>query len=728
MKNLFILIIAISFCFKLQAQETIVIDENFDNNGRGWLETKKSNYEMLFEDGYYVIKNKYDGTAWNIQDIDLDANKDDFSIEATVSASKEASIKPTSEESGKKLTLKEKLLAAKNKVAEKVGKKGKQVYGLVWGIYADKSDYHRFLINSEGKFYLDNYYNKEAHDYALWIESSAINKDGTNVLKVLRTSNIVTFYINGQEVFKKGGNSYFGSKIGFYAQDKSTLYADRIVVKKFPPNIPTVANLNLSIQKEKLSDMVNTEYGEVGGVISPDGNSLYIGRKYDPRNTGYSVRDKDIDIWLSELDLNGNWTLAKNMGFPVNNNGYNWVISVSPDNNTLLLSNTYESDGSSGSQGVSITNRTRTGWSIPTALNIDNYYNSSDYVDYCLGPNNKVLLMAVERGDTNGDRDLYASFLRDNGTWTEPKNLGNTVNSFSTEESPFIASDNKTLFFGSDGHLGHGSNDIFISRRLDESWTNWSEPLNLGSAINSNDYEASFLLAAKGDYAYFVSDNDIYKIKTAEEAKPDPVVLVSGTVYNSKTKEKLTAGIRYFDLFENIELGTAISSPTDGSYKIALPAGKLYSFLADKQNFYAISENIDLRELENYTELKKDLYLSPIEKGEVIRLNSVFFETNKDELKKESFNELDRLYDILIKSPALKIEIAGHTDDVGSVEYNQKLSNDRAISVQSYLISKGMDAGRLKARGYGELQPVVPNDTDENRAYNRRVEFRVLEN
>lgn len=126
--------------------------------------------------------------------------------------------------------------------------------------------------------------------------------------------------------------------------------------------------------------------------------------------------------------------------------------------------------------------------------------------------------------------------------------------------------------------------------------------------------------------------------------------------------------------------------------------------------------------------MKKDHYLSPIEKGEVIRLNSVFFETNKDELKKESFNELDRLYDVLVKSPALKIEIAGHTDDVGSVAYNQKLSNDRAISVQSYLISKGMDASRLKARGYGELQPVVPNDTDENRAYNRRVEFRVLEN
>jgi hypothetical protein len=275
MKNILLLILLLSFSLNLQAQETIVIDENFDNNGREWLETKKSNYDMMVEDGYYVIKNKYDGTAWNIQTIGLDATKDDFSIEAAVSSSKEASIKPTSGESGKKLTLKEKLLAAKNKVSEKVGKKGKQIYGLVWAIYADNSDCHRFLINSEGQFYLDNYYNKEAHDYALWTESSAINKDGSNVLKVLRTSNIVTFYINGQEVFKKGGNSYFESKIGFYAQDKSTIYADRIVVKKFPPNIPTVANLNLSIQKEKLSDMVNTEYGEVGGVISPDGNSLY---------------------------------------------------------------------------------------------------------------------------------------------------------------------------------------------------------------------------------------------------------------------------------------------------------------------------------------------------------------------------------------------------------------------------------------------------------------------
>lgn len=727
MKYLTLIFSIVFLSLSSNAQNTTVIDENFDDNSRGWYEVKKSDYDMMVEDGYYIMKNKYSGTSWNTMPIGLNGDNDDFIVEATISDSKSVS-KDVDDQSGKKLTLKEKLKAAKNKVANKISKGGKQIFGLVWAIYQDNSDYHRFLINSEGSFFLDNYYNSKSHPYASWVPSNAINKQGVNVLKVKKTANIITFYINDQEVHKEGGNSTFGSKIGFYAENKSTLYVDHVKVVKFPKVIPMVENAIQGINKEKLNSNVNTEHGEVGGVISADGKSLYIGRKYDPRNTGYNVREQDIDIWLSELDNNGEWTLAQNVGFPLNNTGYNWVISVSPDKNTLLVSNTYESDGSSGGQGVSISNRTRKGWSIPTALNIDNYYNESDYVDYCLGPNNKVLLMAVERRDSNGDRDIYVSFLRDNDTWTEPKNLGKTVNTFSTEESPFLASDNKTLYFGSDGHLGFGSNDIFITRRLDDSWTNWSTPLNLGPEINTLDYEASYLLAAKGDYAYFVSDNDIYKIKTAEEAKPDPVVLVSGTVYNSKTKERLTAGIQYFDLFENAELGTAISNPTDGSYQIALPAGKMYSFLANKEGFYAISENIDLRALENYSELKKDLYLSPIEKGEVIRLNSVFFETNKAELKKESFNELDRLYNILVKTPSLKIEIAGHTDDVGSESYNQKLSNERANSVQAYLVKKGISADRLRARGYGELQPVVPNNSDENRAYNRRVEFRVLEN
>lgn len=702
------------------AQTTTILNEQFDDNSAGWYENGDKDYDMRVEDGVYRLKNMYNGSSWNRKPLNFDADEEDFTIEAEIT---EVTNSNKNVKGAKKLGAK--LKSLKNSI-KKEGS-GTGIYGLVWAIYSDNSDYHRFLISSSGAFYLDNYYNEEAHAYVSWKKSGAINEPGSpNVLRIEKRANIVTFYINGQEVHKSGNNSFFGSKVGFYAENNVTADVNYIRVDKMSKVIPQVDNATEGNPKERLSDRVNSEYSEVGGVVSPDGRHLYIGRKYDPRNKGYSYREKDIDVWYSSKDANEQWSTAINVGYPLNNQGYNWVISVSPDNNTLLLANTYNADGSSNGSGLSISNKTASGWSVPSTIRIDNFYNNSDYVDYCLGPNKKVLIMSIENDNTYGQRDLYVSFLKDDGSWTKPKNLGNTVNTFGDEESPFLAADNKTLYFGTEGHLGYGSNDIFISRRLDDTWTNWSPPLNVGPKVNTTDFEASFILSAKGDYAYFVSDDDIYRIEMAAAAKPEPVVLVSGTVYNSKTKEPLAADIRYFDLSENVVLGNASSNPSNGAYKIALPKGKIYGFLGEKEGFYATSENIDLKELDNYAEIKKDLYLTPIEKGEVIRLNSVFFEFNKADLKPESYNELDRLYDILAKSSDLKIEIAGHTDDKGSDQYNLNLSNSRAKSVQQYLIQKGIEAGRLQARGYGESQPVVPNDTDENRAYNRRVEFRIL--
>lgn len=188
----------------------------------------------------------------------------------------------------------------------------------------------------------------------------------------------------------------------------------------------------------------------------------------------------------------------------------------------------------------------------------------------------------------------------------------------------------------------------------------------------------------------------------------------------------MQANIKYYDIEANIELGVATSDPITGAYKIILPSGKKYSFVAQQQEFYPISENIDLKETKEYSEFNKNLYLLPIEKGEAIRLNNIFFEFNKADLMSESFNELDRLYEILKDNPKISIEIGGHTDDQGSEQYNQKLSESRAQSVINYLIEKGINKSRLTAVGYGKAAPVVPNDSDENRAYNRRVEFKVL--
>ena len=262
--------------------------------------------------------------------------------------------------------------------------------------------------------------------------------------------------------------------------------------------------------------------------------------------------------------------------------------------------------------------------------------------------------------------------------------MGNVINTFGDETKPFIAADNKTLYFSTDGHKGFGDVDIFTSKRLDDSWTNWSTPKNMGTKVNSPGFDVGYFLDAKGETAYLSSRGDIYKIENAE--KPEPITFVSGIVYNKKTNQPMQANIKYYDIEANIELGVATSDPITGAYKIILPPGKKYSFVAQQKEFYPISENIDLKAVSAYNEFAKNLYLLPIEKGEAIRLNNIFFEFNSADLMPESFNEIDRLFDILNENPKLNIEIGGHTDDQGSDQYNNNLSENRALFSERLLL------------------------------------------
>jgi OmpA-OmpF porin, OOP family len=347
---------------------------------------------------------------------------------------------------------------------------------------------------------------------------------------------------------------------------------------------------------------------------------------------------------------------------------------------------------------------------------------------------NKILLMSIDFGNSVGKKDIYVSFLQSDNTFSEPKNIGSTINSKADEFGVFLAADLRTLYFSSYGHENYGSADVFTSKRLDDSWTNWSKPLNLGPEINSPNWDGAFRISAKGDYAYISSateqsiegTSDIHRIKLNTEARPEPVLMIYGKVLNKKTSEPLSANISYNDLKDNKQAGIAISNPKDGSYKIILPIGKTYSFLADKKGFYSISENINVDTLKEYTEIERNLYLAPIEVGEVIRLNNIFFELNKADLKAESAAELDRLIKVLKENNSLVIEIGGHTDSQGADAYNATLSQNRVNTVIDYLTKNGIDKSRLSAKGYGEAKPIASNDTEEGRALNRRVEFTVL--
>ncbi len=692
MKKIILLYFTVISSLTILAQETILINEEFNDNTNNWYIADDENLKTDVTKGHYQFENKTTSSRWIFTTINnLSADEEDFTIEIKL-----------------KQTKGDKDLAQ----------------GILFSLYSNSEAYHQFFITANGQYKINHYYSKKDHIKVNYKEHKAINTGlkSYNTLKVVKTANIVTYYINNEEVYKSGNHSYYGNRLAYFTGGNITIEVDELKVTKSPRDIHLIENADKIADKVKLSDNVNTKYDELSPIISPDGKTLYINRSDSPENTGPA--DDDQDIWYSTLDENGEWTLMKNFGKPLNNTGKNFMVSVSPDNNSLVVANTYKSDGSPDGQGLSITYKTSDGWEVPKPFIIEDYYNDNKYVSYFLCNDNKTLIMALERKESLGEKDLYVSFLTKKNTWSKPKHMGNVINTFGDETKPFIAADNKTLYFSTDGHKGFGDVDIFTSKRLDDSWTNWSTPKNMGTKVNSPGFDVGYFLDAKGETAYLSSRGDIYKIENAE--KPEPITFVSGIVYNKKTNQPMQANIKYYDIETNVELGVATSDPITGAYKIVLPPGKKYSFIAQQKEFYPISENIDLKAVSAYNEFAKNLYLLPIEKGEAIRLNNIFFEFNSADLMPESFNEIDRLFDILNENPKLNIEIGGHTDDQGSEQYNNNLSENRAKSVLNYLIEKGINKNRLTAVGYGKSSPVVANDSDENRAYNRRVEFKVL--
>jgi len=509
----------------------------------------------------------------------------------------------------------------------------------------------------------------------------------------------------------------------------------RINLAKTPSEDTTKAHLQ-TVFIENMGNAINSEYEEILPVISPDGKRLYFDRKNHPNNILDRNQQRNDDIWFADLQENGKFSEAIRMPKPLNNTSHNYVCSVSPDGNTLLLGNKYI--GETCVAGISISHQIekdgKESWSFPEEILIDNYYNLNKFGEFCLAHNQKVLLLAIERHDSKGDRDLYVTFRKPDNTtdknkWTKPLNLGDKINSAASEITPFLAADGKTLYFSSNGFSGYGDADMFMTRRLDDSWTNWTEPINLGLEFNTKEWDASYSIDAAGEYAYFVSYSnsksksaDIFRAKLPQPIKPDPVVLIYGKVLNSKTKKPISAKIFYETLPEGKEIGTATSNPETGDYKIVLPLNKKYGFWANAGGYLSENENINLMDSSGYVELQRDLYLTPIEIGKYIRLNNIFFAQNKAELIPESFPELNRVAKMLQENPKMTIEIAGHTDLGGNPDKMFKLSDKRVKTVKRYLEEKNITSGRIQVKAYGLTQPLFKTKN----AKNRRVEFKIL--
>jgi outer membrane protein OmpA-like peptidoglycan-associated protein len=594
--------------------------------------------------------------------------------------------------------------------------------GLFWG-KVNRMDkvYNEFVITTNG------YYKIGAFGHSEWVKTDKVKPMGkTNQVRVVKKGTKMRYFLNDDELITNELVNY-GFAAGFINYTKMRLEVDSFdFIQNLSP-INLVEKLPHGLLKENLGPGVNSVADDLSPVISADGKAIYFGREKHENNTG--GLDDPEDIWVSTFE-GSQWGAARNMGSPVNDKEANNLSSVSADNNTLFFA---------GGDKFKLRKRTESGWSDFADVGIY-YTNQSKNQESQLASDGKAMLFTVKNSKNiyfNADideKDIYVSTQDKSGRWSDPINLGSTINTMGDETSPFLASDGRTLYFSSNAHPGYGGSDIFMSKRVGDGWDKWTEPKNLGPEINSKGFDAYYVLPASGEYAYLVNDlnsigkTDIFRIKLPKEVKPDAVVLLSGRALNAKNNKPVSAEILLDNLENGKEVAEANSDPSTGEFKIILQPGSNYGIHAAAKGYLSVNENIELASIHEYKEMQKDLLLVPIEVGLKLALNNVFFEQGKPTLRKESYPELDRLVQIMIDNPKMQIELGGYTDNVGNGTALMKLSQDRVNVVKKYLEDHSISDHRITGRGYGATAPREKNDTEEHRKMNRRVEFKILKN
>ncbi len=466
------------------------------------------------------------------------------------------------------------------------------------------------------------------------------------------------------------------------------------------------------------------------------------------------------DIWLARRDARSSDAGASTTPVfqtgplaELNTNENEGPDAVSPDGTTLFMFGNYP--GSRGQGDIFFSQLTKDGWGsvrpLPAPINSP-YFES----DAFLTADGRAMLFSSDRpggyypyqaknlfygGDWWGNTDLYISFIQEDGSYSKPRNLGSMVNTPGSERTPYLHADGKTLYFASSGYAENsfGDMDVYKSVRLDDTWQNWSEPINVGTVINGADTDWGFRLTARADEGFFsgvqkpnLGGDDIYRVtplpKNAQPAQQ--VAAVRGRILDQNGKP-LQAELEWQDRVTGEDLGTIQSRPDTGEFFIALPPGRSYAYYAKKDGYLSSSRNIDVpaggvEYIEESASFELIQVAAAQSSGTEITLSNVNFATGSAKLTADSRGELARLVDLLKRNPALRIEIRGHTDNTGGRAQNINLSQKRAQSVFDYLVEQKIDKSRLRAKGFGPDKPVASNDTKAGRRQNRRVTFVAL--
>ncbi len=564
------------------------------------------------------------------------------------------------------------------------------------GIYAEQKNYAASVTDFETGLKMDSAYSKT------YLLPYSISLAGTG--KFQQALNTVNEFLANPSLNQQS------IKAGNYRKQSYTFAVD--YEKKHPAK-------DYIFSPQNLGDSINTKDLEYFPSLTIDGSKMIFTRRIA----------SDEDFYESNF-INGKWSNAKPLGGKVNTNLNEGAQNISQDGQLLIFTGCNYPEGE-GSCDLYFSVRTNTGWSEPQNLgpviNTDFWESSPS-----LSPDKRDLYFASSRAGGFGGRDIWVTHRLLTGKWSRPENLGEAVNTPGDESCPFMHADNETLYFNSNGHPGYGMTDLFLSKKVNDS--SWTMAENLGYPVNTIDDQGSLIVAADGKTAYYASDGtdtkgglDIYSFQLREDIRPLKTLWVKGKVFDKKTTAGLPSSVELTDI-KSGNLISKIQTDEDGNYLVTLPVGKDYAFNVNRRGYLFYSDNFSLSKNNTDSVFRVDIPLQPIEKGASIVLKNIFFETGKFALQNESRSELDKLVTLLTDNPNLKIQIDGHTDNIGQEKDNQLLSTNRAKAVVDYLLSKLINTQRLTYKGFGSTKPIATNSSESGKALNRRTELSITGN
>ncbi|MBX2969769.1 MAG: OmpA family protein [Cyclobacteriaceae bacterium] len=483
------------------------------------------------------------------------------------------------------------------------------------------------------------------------------------------------------------------------------------------------AEIRAAFKIRALSDTVNSFAMQYFPVLTADQNELIFTRRL---GTG---GEHDEDIVVSKKDKEGKWMAPESISKNINSSLNEGTCTISADGRKLIFTSCVGRQ-SLGSCDLYESTKIGNEWTIP--VNLGPMVNSAEWESQpALSADGRTLYFVSDRRGGYGRRDIWVTTLDEQGQWTKARNLGAPINSVHDEISPFIHANNKVLYFASKGHTGFGGYDIFYSEKAGDSWL---PPVNMGRPVNDYEDQFSFFITADGAKGYYSHEELVgsgTKSKLYEIAiPPDQQVkaksnYVRGLIIDKRSKSPLRARIELFNIATNQREALVESDSLTGEYLMILTQGSEYALYVNKVGYLFTSSNFNYAEATDLEPITLNFELEKAEKGSSVVLRNIFFDTDKYDLKDKSITELQKIIRFLNENPAVRVEIGGHTDNVGTPTYNQQLSEKRALSVYNYLVNNGIKKEKLSWKGYGQSSPKASNETDPGRQENRRIEFQI---